>query len=122
MGKNGLGWADDGSGGRKYVETLLADETEQRRGRTTLGEAGLAKVPIGGMRFSPLRWGYRRVDIPFELVGEVAGASAVAEARHVQRGSAARHVGLRLLVCWKVKKKDQKGARSRGEISPCLPR
>ena len=31
-------------------------------------------------------------DIPFELVGQVAGAGAVAEAGNVERGSAARHV------------------------------
>lgn len=32
-------------------------------------------------------------DIPFELVGKVAGAGAVAEAGDVERGSAARHSG-----------------------------
>jgi hypothetical protein len=33
-------------------------------------------------------------DVPFELVGEVAGAGAVAEAGDVERGAAsARHVG-----------------------------
>jgi hypothetical protein len=31
------------------------------------------------------------VDIPFELVGEVASAGAVAEAGHVKGGAAARH-------------------------------
>lgn len=31
------------------------------------------------------------VDIPFELVGEVASAGAVAEAGHVESGAAARH-------------------------------
>ena len=34
------------------------------------------------------------MDVPFELVGEVAGARAVAEARHVEGGAAsARHGG-----------------------------
>lgn len=31
------------------------------------------------------------VDIPFEFVGEVSGARAVAEASHVEGGSTARH-------------------------------
>lgn len=31
------------------------------------------------------------VDIPFEFVGEVAGASAVAEASHVEGGTTSRH-------------------------------
>mgnify|MGYP004720992811 CR=1 FL=1 len=36
------------------------------------------------------------VDIPFELVGEVASAGAVAKAGHVKGGAAARHG-------WKIK-------------------
>lgn len=35
------------------------------------------------------------VDIPFELVGEVAGARAVAEAGHVESLTAARHGDVR---------------------------
>jgi hypothetical protein len=35
--------------------------------------------------------GVSEVDIPFELVGEVASAGAVAKAGHVQSGAAARH-------------------------------
>lgn len=35
--------------------------------------------------------GVGEVDIPFELVGEVASAGAVAEAGHVKGGAAARH-------------------------------
>lgn len=31
------------------------------------------------------------VDVPFELVGEVASAGTVAEAGHIECGSAARH-------------------------------
>lgn len=36
--------------------------------------------------------GVDAVDIPFELVGEVASAGAVAEAGHVQGVAAARHI------------------------------
>jgi hypothetical protein len=40
------------------------------------------------------RWRAMDVDVPFELVGEVAGARAVAEAGHVEGGAAsARHGG-----------------------------
>lgn len=35
--------------------------------------------------------GVGEVDIPFELVGEVASAGTVAEAGHVKGGAAARH-------------------------------
>jgi hypothetical protein len=31
------------------------------------------------------------LDVPLEFVGKVARASAVAEARHVERGAVARH-------------------------------
>ncbi len=35
--------------------------------------------------------GVDEVDVPFELVGKVASAGAVAEARHVERSATARH-------------------------------
>lgn len=35
--------------------------------------------------------GVDEVDIPFELVGEVASAGAVAKAGHVESGAATRH-------------------------------
>lgn len=85
-----------GVGGRRQRRAKrlrVCRRTEQRRGRTTLG-GGIAEGSDGRDEFAVSRWGDRRVDIPFELVGEVAGASAVAEACHVQGSSTARHVGI----------------------------
>jgi hypothetical protein len=42
----------------------------------------------GGLESSIVR------DIPFEFIGKVASAGAVAEAGNVESGSTARHVGL----------------------------
>ena len=42
-------------------------------------------------------------NIPFELVGEVASAGAVAEASDVERGAAARHVGGVRLQTWNAR-------------------
>jgi hypothetical protein len=61
------------------------------------GEEGareLGKPKIGGgaiamMRVS--RFVYHVVDIPFEFVGKIAGASSVAKASHVKGCSASRH-------------------------------
>ena len=40
------------------------------------------------------------VDIPFEFVGEVAGAGAVAKAGHVESGAASRHVSEDVKMRW----------------------
>lgn len=69
-------------------------------------------------RIPPSRQGYRRVDIPFELVGEVAGSGAVAEARHVQGGSTARHDGDAAVV---VDGGGEKRENGESGISPCQP-
>lgn len=85
-----------GGGGRRRLKMADAENEEGADEKTwETRSLGRYRRKGGTLFFSPSRWGYRRVvDIPFELEGEVAGASAVAEARHVQGGSAtARHDG-----------------------------
>lgn len=57
---------------------------------TSTGEEGEG----GGGRMEAARGGLRKEGskLPFELVGKVAGTSAVAEATHVESGTATRHL------------------------------
>lgn len=57
------------------------------------------------------------VDIPFELVGEVASAGAVAEAGHVKGSSSARHGedAKKVVAMVRHKRADGAARKKRGE-------
>ena len=84
-------WATDdrtmdvrvGWGSREYDKQRRGkDRRSLRQGRWI----GLDSKGRGGLESAIAK------DIPFELVGKIASASAVAEAGHVESGSSTRHV------------------------------
>jgi hypothetical protein len=95
--RKGGGRCEHATGAEEGTSPRDAGAAQEQRGR---GWDGGRWMQMDGERDDGGRVGRGSGNVPFEFVGEVARAGAVAEARDVERGAAAaRHGSMRMGVC-----------------------